>query len=199
MKDLKEQNQSKNIVEWSTYLNIFDEILDSSQPPMPYDNPAYLDYLKLNRSRQKRWLKTGVIQEELKKTITNIKSSQVWYIITEPWCGDAAHSIPFIKLATELNPLIDLKIVWRDTPPFMIENYLTNGGKSVPKLVIRDKNKNDLAVWGPRPLECQNVYQNLKDQNANFDEIKITLQSWYNKDKGKSIQNEITALLESIE
>ena len=199
MKNIKKQTQSENIVEWSTYIKTFDEILSNPQPPTPYDNPAYLEYLKLNRSRKKRWLKKGVIQDSLKTTISNIKSSQAWYIITEPWCGDAAHSVPFIKLAADLNPLVKLNIVWRDTPPFMIENYLTNGGKSVPKLVIRDEDGNDLAIWGPRPLECQNIYQNLKEQNASFDEIKITLQSWYNKDKGESIQKELMTLIKEIE
>lgn len=198
MENSKEQTQTENTVYWSVYLNTFDAILNNEKPPIPYDNPAYFEYLKLNRSRQKRWLKTGVIQEELKKVITEIKTKQTWYVITEPWCGDAAHSIPFIKMAADLNPLISLKIVWRDTPPFMIDNYLTNGGKSVPKLVIRDQNESDLAQWGPRPEECQNIYLNLKEQNASFDEIKITLQAWYNKDKGQSLQIELAELIRKI-
>lgn len=187
--------KKSNIVDWSTYLKTFDNLLNSENPIPPYDNFAYLDYVKLNRSRQKRWLKTGVVTNELNEIITKIKEPQTWYIITEPWCGDAAHSIPFLKLAADSNPLITLKIVWRDTPPLMIENYLTNGGKSVPKLVIRDENKKDLAQWGPRPTECQDIYLNLKEQDASFDEIKITLQNWYNKDKGQSLQNEIVDLL----
>ena len=174
MEKTKEQTQTENTVDWSTYLHTFDTILNNENPPVPYDNPAYFEYLKLNQSRQKRWLKTGLIQEELKKVIAEIKTTQTWYVITEPWCGDAAHSIPFLKMIADLNPLINFKIVWRDTPPFVIEDYLTNRGKSVPKLVIRDENENDKAVWGPRPAECQNIYLNLKNQDASFDEMKIT-------------------------
>jgi hypothetical protein len=198
MNNTNEQSVNNNEADWASYINKFDAILNAHIPPAPYDNLAYLEYLKLNRSRQKRWLKTGQIQEELKLLIEKIKTPQTWYVITEPWCGDAAHSVPFIKLASDLNPLINLKIVWRDTPPFMIENYLTNGGKSVPKLVIRDENEDDLAQWGPRPIECQKIYLNLKEIDASFDEIKIALQNWYNKDKGLSIQNEMVVLLENL-
>jgi hypothetical protein len=198
MENTKEQTETGNIVGWSTYINTFDEIINSEIPPVPYDNPAYLDYLKLNRSRQKRWLKTGVIQEELKNAVTEIKTAQTWYIITEPWCGDAAHSVPFLKLIADLNPLIDLKMVWRDTAPFMIEDYLTNGGKSVPKLVIRDSVEKDLANWGPRPSECQKIYLGLKENEAEFEEVKVTLQNWYNKDKGQSLQSELLDLIRKI-
>lgn len=198
MNNTNEHTTIQNEVDWTSYINRFDAILNSENPPIPYDNKAYLEYLKLNRSRQKRWLKNGEIQEKLKLLIEKIKSPQTWYIITEPWCGDAAHSVPFIKLVSDLNPLINLKIIWRDTPPFMIDNYLTNGGKSVPKLVIRDKDENDLGQWGPRPSECQEIYLNLKELNASFDEMKITLQNWYNKDKGQSLQNELVNLLKQF-
>tara|TARA_R110002111_G_scaffold67941_1_gene110533 strand:+ start:196 stop:795 length:600 start_codon:yes stop_codon:yes gene_type:complete len=196
MENTKETNKTTNIVSWTSYIERFDDLLNSEVPPAPYDNPAYLDYLKLNRSRQKRWLKTGQIHERLKQVVSKIKSPQVWSIITEPWCGDAAHSVPFLKLIADLNPLISLKIVWRDTPPLMIEDYLTNGGKSVPKLVIRDDKERDLAVWGPRPEECQAIYLDLKEKDAEFEEIKVTLQNWYNKDKGHSLQNEMIDLIE---
>lgn len=192
------KTQITNSINWSTYLKTFDEILNSNNPVKPYDNPTYFNYLKLNQSRQKRWLKTGKIMETLKDTLSAIETPQTWYIITEPWCGDAAHSIPFIKLATDLNPLINLKIVWRDTPPFIIEDYLTNGGKSVPKLVIRDKNEQDLGAWGPRPSECQKIYLDLKEKNADFEEVKITLQNWYNADKGQSLQSELNDLITQL-
>jgi hypothetical protein len=185
----------ENITTWEKYLDKFEEVLAQETPLPPYDNPVYLDYFKLNRSRQRRWLKTGVINPELTKVIKAIDQKQTWYLITEPWCGDAAHNVPFIYKMTELNPNITLKIVWRDTEPFMIDDYLTNGGKAVPKLIIRDENEKDLHVWGPRPEECQVLFQQLKDENADFDKQKIELQKWYNADKGVSIQREFFELL----
>ncbi|RFC53912.1 thioredoxin family protein [Brumimicrobium aurantiacum] len=185
----------KNTVTWEEYLRKFEDIENQANPEAPYDNPDYYNYFKLNKSRQKRWLKTGTINAELTKVIAEIKDPQTWYLITEPWCGDAAHNVPFIYLMSKINPNITLKMVWRDTAPYMIENYLTNGGKSIPKLVIRDEAENDLHVWGPRPAECQSLFQKLKDENADFEKQKIELQNWYNKDKGESIQSEFLSML----
>ncbi|MFA5573509.1 MAG: thioredoxin family protein [Brumimicrobium sp.] len=180
----------KNIIKWDEYLQLFENILNNPSPNPPYDNPDYFNYLKLNHNRQNRWLKKGELNPQLVDIIKGIKEKQSWYLITEPWCGDAAHSVPFIYLLSQINPNIELKIVLRDTEPFMIENYLTNGGKSIPKLVIRDENEKDLHVWGPRPDECQTLYQNLTKNEEDFETIKIALQKWYNEDKGVSIQEE---------
>lgn len=188
-----------NILSWKEYLNKFEYLLQQETHEAPYDDPAFLDYVKLNHSRLQRWLKKGEIKEELKTTIKSIDQKQTWYLITEPWCGDAAHSAPFVFLMTEENPNITLKVVLRDTPPFMIDDYLTDGGKSVPKLVIRDENENDLYVWGPRPTACHDLYLGLKNEGAEIEIIKLELQKWYNKDKGVSIQDEFLKLIGEIQ
>lgn len=189
---------AKNTATWEDYLSAFEHLLNSENPPAPYTNPAYLDYVKLNHSRQKRWLKTGVLTQDIISEIKKIDSAQTWNIITEPWCGDAAHSIPFLKLISEHNPLITVKIVWRDTPPLLIEDYLTNGGKSVPKLVVRDADDNDLFTWGPRPEPCQKIYLEMKERNAPFEEQKVVLQNWYNTDKGITLQKELLVLVREL-
>lgn len=191
-------DKKQNVANWEEYLLAFEQIIKAKNPPAPYDVPEYHNYLKLNASRQKRWLKKGMLNPELQQKIRAIDEPQTWYVITEPWCGDAAHSIPFLYLLTQENENIDFKIVWRDTAPYMIEDYLTNGGKSVPKLVVRDKNERDLFSWGPRPEPCQKIYQELKDKKADFEETKITLQQWYNKDKGETLQRELKAIVDEL-
>ena len=94
-----------------------------------------------------------------------------------------------------LNPLISVDIELRDSEPHRINDYLTNGGKSIPKLIIQDELGKDLATWGPRPAACQVFYDTLKEKDADFETIKIELQKWYNHDEGKEIMKEIGALL----
>lgn len=175
------------------YTDYFEQILNSEKQATPYDNPLYLDYTKLNWSRMNRWFKTGTVNRELEQKIKSINESTEWVLITEPWCGDAAHSVPFIKILSDLNPAISLKIQLRDKDS-EIDNYLTNGGKSIPKLIIRNKKGEDIASWGPRPEQCQLMYNQLKAENADFETIKIALQKWYNEDKGESLQNELLQL-----
>lgn len=179
---------------WNKYLEEFESILNSEYPPAPYDNADYLNYTKLNYARLNRWLKTAVLADNTEENITKIKQPQKWILITEPWCGDAAHLAPIIYLMSVLNSKIELEIQLRDTGS-EINKYLTNSGKSIPILVVRDENGNDLFRWGPRPANAQELFAELKEDNASFEEIKEALQHFYNKDKAESIQKEIIALL----
>ena len=183
--------------QYSKYFeNIIKTPLEQQNPP--YDNPDYIDYTKLNWSRMNRWLKTGKLTEDLKNAIQQIYLPQQWIIITEPWCGDAAHNIPFMELAASENPMISISYELRDSAPFRIENYLTRGTKSIPKLVIQDAEGKDMATWGPRPADSQELYSRLLEEKADFDKVKTALQQWYNSNKGLDTQKELAGLLRGI-
>jgi hypothetical protein len=177
------------------YQIIFESILKSANPPAPYDVPDYFNYAKLNWSRMSRWTKVAVPSEQIVQTMQGIVQPQLWIVITEPWCGDAAHIIPFINMIASLNPLVKIDYQLRDAAPHLIGNYLTNGGKSIPKLIIRDHDGHDLSSWGPRPLKSQALYNQLKAKDADFETIKSELQKWYNADKGIEIQQELNRLI----
>lgn len=182
------------------YEQQFLDILEGKQRQAPYNNENYLNYVKLNSSRMKRWYKTGKIIPELAAKITAMKSPQEWVLITEPWCGDAGQIHPFIAKMAALNPLITLKIQNRDAPNSEIENYLTNGGKSIPKLIVRDTLGKDLFTWGPRPQPAQDIHlSHLNNENVSAEQKKIELQNWYNQDKGMTTQKELLQLIQKSE
>lgn len=171
---------------------LFAAIVNEENNVAPYDNPEYLDYTKLNHSRYSRWIKKGVLNPDLIKIIQNTSFTN-WTIITEPWCGDAAHSVPFlVKLAAE-NPNITLNIELRDSAPHRIDNYLTNGAKSIPVFIFN--NGETEKIWGPRPLALQSIFDELKSKETDFEELKRSLQKWYNDDKGETLQAELVQLL----
>jgi hypothetical protein len=95
---------------------------------------------------------------------------------------------------------IKLKLVLRDDHPELMDMFLTNGGKSIPKLVCVNSKNELLFSWGPRPEELQ---QKVKDYKARtepkpeYSEFVKDLQKWYAKDKAKSIQAEIARLIEN--
>ena len=184
------------MINWYEYLSSFEDILNRKLTKKPYDNEAYIEYVKLNKSRMNRWLRTGLLKGSTQQTIEEIREVQNWYIITEPWCGDAAHSVPFIYLLSELNQNIKLTLILRDSEPEWIERYLTNGSRSIPKLIVRNNYDEDLFTWGPRPKECQLLISELKKQQISDEDIKTRAQEWYNKNKGISLQKEIRNKIE---
>ncbi|HLP55409.1 MAG TPA: thioredoxin family protein [Fluviicola sp.] len=187
-----------NEMNFQAYLTYFESILTQEKPLSPYDKSDYFNYTKLNWSRTNRWLKHGELIPEINQAISRIKEPQQWLIITEPWCGDASHIVPFLQMIADLNPLITVDYELRDQEPFRINDYLTNGGKAIPKLIIRNEAGEDLATWGPRPADCQVLYQKLSAEKADFETVKIALQKWYNDNKGVDIQEEIIRLLDTI-
>lgn len=182
---------------WEEYLQYFEGILSSDNLVAPYDNDDYFQYTKLNWARSNRWLKKSPLTQETKNIIESINEIQEWVVITEPWCGDAAHTVPVIYLMSQLNTNIHFTIQLRDSGS-EIENYLTNGTKSIPILIVRDQNGKDLFHWGPRPKEAQVIFQELKTKNSSFEEAKVVLQNYYNKDKAISTQDELIALFKSL-
>lgn len=184
---------------WNTYTTLFEEILEGSFTQAPYDKEAYLQYVQLNNSRQNRWIKRGALLPELVAHLEQLDQPQQWILITEPWCGDASHINPFIYQLSQESDQISFDIMLRDSDGSIIQDYLTNGGMSIPILVVRDENGKDLFSWGPRPEPAQELYLNLKDdESKTMDEKKIALQSWYNKDKGATLQRELLGLFQSV-
>jgi hypothetical protein len=179
---------------WNEYVDYFNQILEGKINTAPYDDEHFMEYTKLNISRMNRWLKQGKLNEALLEKLQQQQEMQTWILITEPWCGDAAHIVPFIYLLSEQCQNVTLKLQLRDTDS-EIEKYLTEGSKSIPKFIIRDANNKDLLVWGPRPKNAQAYFMELKSTETDVVKQKTALQQWYNQDKGVSLQLEMLELL----
>lgn len=182
-------------MKWNEYSALFEQILSGEYNEVPYNSPEYMNYVKMNQSRSNRWMKGDVLNEALVEKIKLIDTPQQWIVITEPWCGDAAHSVPVLARLSEENPLIDFKIELRDNGKNMIDNYLTNGGKSIPKLVVRNSKGEDLFTWGPRPKAAQQIMLDFQKTNLPIIEKHKRIQKWYAKDKAVSLQEELMELL----
>lgn len=149
-------------------------------------------YTKLNYSRSKRLDKTAVIDETSATIFKNIEQPQTWLVISEPWCGDAAQTLPFLSKIAQLSPKIILKIVLRDENLELMDKFLTNGTRSIPKLIILDENYSVLSTWGPRSKEATQLVTDYKETHGALDEtFREQIQVWYNKDKGKAIVKDL--------
>lgn len=157
-------------------------------------------YTKLNYTRSKRLDKTGVIDEDAAEFFKNIKHPQTWLVISEPWCGDAAQSLPLINKIAQFSPNISLKIVLRDENLELMDSFLTNGTRSIPKLIVLDENYNVLTTWGPRSKEATKIVNDYKEAHGTLDEtFREKIQLWYNKNKGKAIVNDLVESIKSLE
>src|SRR5690606_41338451 len=79
--------------------------------------------------------KTQKLFPEATEAVKKVSEKQLWLVLTESWCGDAAQNIPVLKKIADENPLIDFRLVLRDDNDELMQKYLTNGGRSIPKLI----------------------------------------------------------------
>jgi len=190
------QSALQNSHSYTEYRNIVSKLIREGKSTGNEQSADLLHYSELNEIRMKRLEKTLKLDPEIEKTLQNITSKQTWLIISEGWCGDAAQILPIIKLMSEASENIDLKLVFRDENEELMNLFLTNGAKSIPKLLILDEKKNLINHWGPRPEAAKNLIINYKANHGIVDETaKIALQKWYLDDKGIATMKEIVAIL----
>lgn len=158
-----------------------------------------IHYTQLNEARLHRLDKTIQVVDEAKLFLQQLSTEYIWLVISESWCGDAAQILPVINKMAEVSDKIDLKIVLRDDNEELMSLFLTNGTKSIPKLIIIDKETNEVINdFGPRPSGAKQLILDYKAEHGIVDETaKIELQKWYLQDKGISTQKEIVALMKS--
>jgi Thioredoxin len=154
------------------------------------------EYISLNQYRMHRVEKTFALSDKLRQEIEALNNKTCWLVLTEHWCGDASQILPALhKIETASYGKIEMKLVYRDQNLKLMDQYLTNNGRSIPKLIQLDSNYNVTGVWGPRPAFAQKLVNELKSNPATADTYANELHLWYAKDKQKSLEIEISALL----
>ncbi|MGM1056468.1 MAG: thioredoxin family protein [Bacteroidota bacterium] len=195
MKKLIEKSINK-AMDYAQYNLLFKQLVDEGRTTGEQTQEK-IDYTKLNFSRTKRLDKTAKVSEEAMEIFKNILEKQTWLVISEPWCGDAAQTLPFLNKISQLTENIDLKIVLRDENPELMNQFLTNGSQSIPIVIILDANMNVSETFGPRSKAATKLVIEYKAEHGVIDDaFKEILQVWYNNDKGVSVVNDI---LESLE
>ncbi len=187
----------KKSISYSDYRNLVVDLVENNSTTGSEKTEALANYTMLNDRRMKRWDKTVKVSDELRTKIENFNKKTTWLVITESWCGDAAHVMPVINKVAELNDTIDFKVVLRDQNEALMNQFLTNGGKAIPKLIMIDNETNEvLNTFGPRPTVATEMVHAYKAEHGLLTpEFKEDLQRWYNKDKGQSTLKDLMKLL----
>ena len=191
------QQHIDKVISFEAYHQLYQEQVANGQTSGLDQSEGLIAYTKLNFSRLKRSYKTTEIANETKAMLEKISTPLTWLVLTETWCGDAAQNIPVLAKMAELNPAISLKLIFRDENPDVMDNFLTNGSKSIPKLICVNENLEVLGTWGPRPAAIQSWFVEEKNKpTTDMDQLKIDLQQKYNADKGQCLQSELMELLQ---
>ncbi|MEO6175561.1 MAG: thioredoxin family protein [Flavobacterium circumlabens] len=191
-----------NSYSYSEYRKLVTDLLSEGKSTGDVQSESLTHYTSLNEARMNRLEKTIKIAEDTIEKLQKLENHYIWLVISEGWCGDAAQILPIInKMAQGSDKKVDLRIVLRDANEELMSQYLTNGGRAIPKVIVICKEAGIVRTdWGPRPKGATELMANYKKEFGVIDEkIKTDLQLWYLADKGVSVQEELLEIMENIQ
>ena len=189
--------EQKRICGYDGYRNLVEECAKNNSTSGEM-LPERINATNLNAHRMRRIEKQVIIRDDLTQLVRNLKSKWEWVVLAETWCGDGAQNIPVIAKIALLNQNIKLQIVLRDENPELMNKHLTNGNRSIPKLICTDVNSGkEMGTWGARPKRIAEMVTEYKTKNPNVphSEFVQNLHLWYARDKGQSVQEDFLKLI----
>ena len=111
-------------------------------------------------------------------------------VIAEDWCGDASNTVPVIAKLTDQSPGLELRIIMRDANPEVMDQYLTNGSRSIPIVIALDESFHEIGHGGPRPAELQSWVMANRGVLPKA-ELYPQVRRWYARDRGETTIREV--------
>ncbi len=192
---------------YGAYRQLAIDLIKVGQTTGANHSPAMLDYSRLNNIRMDRLDRAVRLEEDVVDGLKAIERPLIWLVLVEAWCGDVAQILPVLNAMAATNDHLQLRLLLRDEHPEVMDAFLTNGTRSIPKLIILDgETLQVLGSWGARPAAAQAIMDGAKARMAReedrtrqrdiFDQAKVDIQKWYNQDKTRSTQREVLAAVQ---
>jgi len=185
---------------YSEYRKVVSDLLLEGKSTGNIQSEDLINYTNLNETRMNRLDKTIRVPEENILKLQTLKKEYIWLILAEGWCADGAQLLPVFNKIANASDKIESKIVFRDENEDLMNLFLINNGKAIPRLIVIEKETGKVCGnWGPRPQEANALIKNYKEKFGVVDATaKANLQLWYLHDKGLSTQEEIINLMQTL-
>lgn len=115
--------------------------------------------------------------------------------LAEDWCIDTSSTLPLLARWVESVPGLSLRILKRDEYPELMDRYLTNGSRSIPVVVVLDREFRELRHWGPYAAPLAEWVRAHKPPAFPKEEFVKGKRTWYARDRGETTIREIMGRL----
>ena len=168
--------------------------------PNPDEEAAPYDkYIPINQQRIKR-IRKSLAKQGLSSAVLDVlhgvKPGTKMLVLNEFWCGDGAQILPVHEAMVRASEgRLEVRVLMRDDNLEIMDLFLTNGGRAIPKTVLLDEDFQVLGTWGPRPSEAMALVKRIKSDPAIAHTYSQEVHKWYTQDKQQNIQAELAVLL----
>lgn len=177
-----------------TYEEYMKNARESVAHPKAGIETEFHEYYKLGVHRMERTMKIFNPDSAQEKALADKKFKGKILIISEAWCGDASNAVPVVEKFFKDN---EVRITYRDDEPSLINDFLTNGSKSIPIVIFLDEDYNVISHWGPRPAYGRELFEKHKKDPTGYDKDQFhnDVQKYYVQNRGKDTVDEMLALI----
>ncbi|MFP4227749.1 MAG: thioredoxin family protein [Salinivenus sp.] len=165
MPDFFDERRPHNALSYDEYRADWQEQKEASLDDLSPEERKMHHYLNYNWERQAHVHAAYTPSADLRAAVESIDAPQLWMVLTEPWCGDSAFLLPVVAEAAALNDQVTLRILHRDDHLDIMDQYLTGGSRSIPKLVAFDADGTEQFTWGPRPETARDRFEALRTEH----------------------------------
>lgn len=185
-------------ISMAEYLDQWNRRVNNGMKGLTVDERKMLMHQKYNIARRTKTLSNYIPSVELKIALNSIDSKQNWIVITEDWCGDSSFSLAILEAIANTSDKINLNIVERDKDTSIIDQFLTNGGRAIPILLVFDSDQKLLFKWGPRPKEITDYRLSLVEGGLDKMQITSKIMDAYDFGEWIHVESEITELIKNL-
>jgi hypothetical protein len=186
----------KKAMSYAMYRSTISDLLARGLTTGTHQSPEMLDYAHLNDHRMDRVEKRFQMLPALQEKLDLLSEPLHWLVLSEGWCGDAAQNLPALeKIAEHSHGKIHLRVLLRDENPALMDQWLTNGGRSIPKLIQLNTAFEVTGSWGPRPAEAQIMVNEARAGGEDHHTYAERVHKWYAHNNSAELQGEILELL----
>ena len=186
---------------WETAHSITEHLdgLRDATPNPDHEAAPNDKYIPINRQRIKRIRKLLAKQglsTALLDAVRGVKAGTKMLVLNEFWCGDGAQILPVHEAMVRASEgKLEVRALMRDEHVDVMDLFLTNGGRAIPKTVLLDEGLQVLGTWGPRPEEAMALVKRIKSDPAIAHTYSREVHKWYTQDKQQNIQAELAVFL----
>ena len=184
---------------YSQYRSQVSRLLEQGKTTGKDTSETLVAYTRLNETRMNRLDHQIRLDSDMKAALHQIRIPQLWFVLAEAWCGDCAQNLPVLaRIAAESGSRVDLQILDRDACPELMDAFLTRGARSIPKLIVAQRDSLEvLGTWGPRPQPVQAYMNDWKQhpESMSHEDLEKRMHLWYARDLGRTLQAELLEVL----
>ncbi|MFN8777645.1 MAG: thioredoxin family protein [Flavobacteriales bacterium] len=182
------------------FRELLQQLLSEDKSTGPKQSEELTAYSRLNEHRMNRWDKHFELSVDLSEKLARIPKGFTWLVITEGWCGDSAQTLPLLYKMAQIGH-IDLRIILRDENLWLMDQYLTNGSRSIPVLLCLDSDWREVFCWGPRPASIQQSFISMRhsqDPVYTYDQVKEAIHLLYARNNGQALMEDFGPLVDRM-